>query len=371
MSKLIFSLFYKNFKASRFLTLPILNIIFVFILCLILVIQYSWKGFDGQGYMSAISSDGRGYYMYLPNIFINKNIASQKPDDLYILEHGTRGVNKYYVGTAIAMSPFFVLAYMRASVLGVVNDGYSAPFHKAISFAGLFYLVIGLFFLIKLLKLYHIQDWIISFIVFVIVFGTNLLTYAVIHPSMSHIYSWCFITAFLYFSKKTIITLHSKDLYIAILLLGIIVIIRPLNGLILLVIPFLSGSFFQFKKFLSFILSFKIIAICSIILFLTLFIQSFIWYIQSGCFFLHAYQDEGFYFLSPQIWNVLFSFRKGLFIYTPILIFAIPAFILFLKKNRFAFFTLLFFLLILVYFISSWWNWYYGPSFGQRPFVEF
>ena len=25
----------------------------------------------------------------------------------------------------------------------------------------------------------------------------------------------------------------------------------------------------------------------------------------------------------------------------------------------------------MVYLISSWWNWYYGPSFGQRPFVEF
>jgi hypothetical protein len=26
---------------------------------------------------------------------------------------------------------------------------------------------------------------------------------------------------------------------------------------------------------------------------------------------------------------------------------------------------------LLVYVTASWWNWYYGPSFGQRPFIEF
>jgi hypothetical protein len=41
------------------------------------------------------------------------------------------------------------------------------------------------------------------------------------------------------------------------------------------------------------------------------------------------------------------------------------------RKNRFEFFMLLFFLAALIYFISSWWNWYYGPSFRQRAFTEF
>ena len=166
-----------------------------------MTIQYSWKGLDGNGYMQIISSDGVGYYMYLPNIFINKTIANQEIDNRFVLDYEGRGVNKCYVGTAVAISPFFALGYARAASQGLVDDGYSLPFQKAISFAGLFYLAIGLFFLVALLKLYHISNWIISFVSIAIVFGTNLLTYAVIHPSMSHIYSWAFMTAFLFFSN--------------------------------------------------------------------------------------------------------------------------------------------------------------------------
>jgi hypothetical protein len=358
-------------KIQALFNLPFFALIIVFAFTLIFTTQYSWKGLDGKGYMDAISSDGVGYYMYLPNIFINKSIANQKLDNRFILEHHHRGVNKCYVGTAIAMSPFFAAAYVRATSQSVVVNGYSAPFQKAISFAGLFYLLVGLFFLIAFLKLYQIRNWIIATVVLLIVFGTNLLTYAVIHPSMSHIYSFAFICAFLFYSKKTIVYLRPKYLYVSILLLALVVLIRPLNGLVLLIVPFLSGSLSQFKSLWFFVVTLKRIAMCSAIFFAVLFIQSFMWYVQSGSFFVHSYQDEGFYFLNPQIWNVLFSFRKGLFIYTPLLLLSMPTLILIYKKNRFAFFSLLSFFVVLVYFISSWWIWYYGPSFGQRPFVEF
>jgi hypothetical protein len=68
---------------------------------------------------------------------------------------------------------------------------------------------------------------------------------------------------------------------------------------------------------------------------------------------------------------VLFSFRKGAFIYTPLLIVSVIGLLVLIKKRKFQGWSLFLFFALLVYLISSWWNWYYGPSFGQRPFVEF
>lgn len=42
---------------------------------------------------------------------------------------------------------------------------------------------------------------------------------------------------------------------------------------------------------------------------------------------VYTYGDVSFDFLHPQISNVVFSFRKGLFVYTPMLFFAMVAFI--------------------------------------------
>lgn len=353
------------------ISLPYIAILLTAIISFFLITEYSWKGIDGKGYSGIINSDGKGYYMYLPNIFLNKSISEQTPDSRYIYEVSKRGVNKYPVGTAVAMVPFFGLGYTIAYFQGDNLDGYSHPFHKAISLAGLFYLLLGLIFLRLLLLQYAIKNTIIALVLILIVFGTNLLTYSVTSPSMSHIYSWCFITSFLYFIKKLINTQQTKYLYLGVLAFSLIVLIRPLNGLILLIIPFLAGSFLNFRKTFTLISSIRSITISCFILSGIWFLQIYIWFIQSGDFFVWTYKDEGFYFTTPQIWNVLFSFRKGLFVYTPLLFLSLFGLLILGKKSKFQLFSITFFFLILVYFISCWWNWYYGPSFGQRPFVEF
>jgi hypothetical protein len=94
-------------------------------------------------------------------------------------------------------------------------------------------------------------------------------------------------------------------------------------------------------------------------------------YYSQVIFLSGATKNEGFYFTNPKIWNVLFSFRKGLFIYSPMVLLSLFGLLVLWKKSKFQVLSISFFFLTLVYFISCWWNWYYGPSFGQRPFVEF
>lgn len=350
---------------------PTLTIFFSSIICLFLVIQFSWKNYEGEINSQIIDSDGKGYYLYLPNTLINNTIRNQEVDDRYIVDSKKGSVNKYFVGTAAAMSPFFFTGYIMAKIMGYKLDGYSLPFQYSISIAAIFYLVLGLIFLSLIIELYKINPIVNSITLIIIVFGTNLLSHSVLIPSMSHVYSWCFISSFIYFIKKLDLTNKSKYLYFSALVFGFIILIRPLNGLIIFIIPFISTSYSDFKNLINQNLKFNRIIISLLILTSVLSVQLIVWYLQTGSFFVWTYKQEGFYFNNPQVWNVLFSFRKGLFIYTPIIFISLFGLIFVFKKNKFHFFSLLFFILILIYFISSWWNWFYGPSFGQRPFVEF
>jgi len=65
---------------------------------------------------------------------------------------------------------------------------------------------------------------------------------------MSHVYSFAFIAAFLYYIKKFFDEGKTTTVIIAAVCLGIIMLIRPVNLLIILTIPFLAGSSDNLKE---------------------------------------------------------------------------------------------------------------------------
>lgn len=351
-------------------SLPVLAIALCGMLCLLIATQYSWPGTDGNGHARIISGDGQGYYLYLPALFLDGNIGQQEPDNRFIFLHGSTGVNKYYSGTAVLMLPFFGLGHAIATAQGDAETGFSPPYQKAISLAGLFYLLAGLWFLVGLLRLYGICDAVIAVVVVLLVFGTNLLTYSVLSPAMSHVYSWFVIAGFVFHVKKLFVGQRSRSFYLATLFFGLVVLIRPLNGLVLLAVLPLAGSFGVLVATAKTIGP-KRIAIGVLLLLAIASIQSLMWYLQTGSPIVWSYKGEGFYFTKPAIFNVLLSFRKGWFIYTPLALLAFGGLLPLWRRNRYSTLTLVLFFAVLIYCISAWWNWYYGPSFGQRPFVEF
>ncbi|MCE3281221.1 MAG: hypothetical protein K0S44_3412 [Bacteroidetes bacterium] len=348
----------------------LLTILATLLVCVFLTAQFSWRGPDRKGYAKVIDSDGKGYYMYLPSIFIKKNLGSLTPDERYVFktEHGA--VNKYFCGTAVAMLPFFGSAYAIAIITHKPLTGYSPIFHRGISMAAWFYLCLGLFFLSRLFQLYGIKTEVICIALLLIVFGTNLLMYSVYHPSFSHVYSFCFIAMFLYYAKQSFIRTELRYFLLLAFSAGMIIIIRPTNALIFITLPFIAGSAEDLKAGIKKILNYRLI-LGTLIFTVILSIQCMLWYIQTGHFFVQSYKYEGFYFSHPEIFNTLFSFRKGFFVYTPLILVSLSALVLIAKKSRFQFYSLLLFFLLLIYVTASWWNWYYGPSFGQRPFIEF
>ena len=256
--------------------------------------------------------------------------------------------------------------------MGFEPDGYSKPYPVLISLAALFYLFLGLVFISRLLRLYGIDNWNNAIVLTAMVFWTNLFYYTVGEPGMSHIYSFAFIAMFLYYGRCYFLQPAAKYIFLLAGLAAIICLIRPVNGLVVLSLPFLSANRKAWKDGFSWLFARKTLCV-SVVVFavLILSIQPVIYKISTGDYWVYSYGAETFDFLHPHIIDILFSYKKGLFLYSPLLLLALSGGYVLWKKSRFEFFTLFSFLFILTYFLSSWWNWWYGGSFSSRVYLEY
>ena len=332
-----------------------------------------------------IESDAKGYYAYLPAVFIYHDLnfrffykierVDYYTPTLYyqfLRVENSKTINKYYAGTALCLAPFFLAGHVLTLVEGYPADGYSYYYTMMTHFGALFYLLLAMLGLRKLLRSYAVGEMEISISLLAIVFGTNLFYYVVTEFAMSHVYSFAAIVWFCYSVRKYLADFKGKYLIYCALLLGIIALIRPVNLLVVLAIPFLAGNpkllFDGFKNLLKNHWA-LLIGILSFVFLVS--IQFLIYKQSTGNFLVYSYQEEGFNFLNPQLSNFLFSYRKGMFLYTPMLFISLLGFVYLVRESRFQFFALTGFLFILVYVFSSWHMWFYGGSFSQRPMIEF
>lgn len=330
-----------------------------------------------------IDGDGSGHYSWLPSIFIYKTLdfkdvfeseKLRKSADYqghnYHEINGTT-INKFPPGTALLIAPFFLLAFLISLILGHSPDGYSLIFQYSVGIAAVFWAFIGLLFLLKLLSTYKINGKLALLIVIATFAGTNLFTYTILTPAFSHVYSFAIISALIYYTRVYFLKRQFYTLIISATLLGLVFLIRPINILIVLFLPFLASNpktlglgIRNIFKNLNIVLTIGAASIFVIPYFL-------INYLQTGQLLFDTYTNEGFYWNDPQILNFLFSFRKGWFVYTPLFLLIFPAIYFNFKRNKYEVYWFLFFSFVLIYIFSSWWNWFYGDSFGMRPMVDF
>lgn len=336
-----------------------------------------------------IVADGKGYYDYLPALFIYHDLNFNYTDTLVTEyynhkaynqginpEVNGRKINKYFIGTAISQIPFFLLAHGIAKVSKKYDaDGYGPIYQDFVTYAAFFYLMLGLIFLRKLLRLKGVPNcWVFVLQLFVL-FASSLMQYGYFDASFSHVYSFFFITFFIYCVSEYASNPRNKFLYLASFSLGLILLIRPANGLILLFVPFLFRDYKHFVIELQtlFTKKYKTIFLSILLLLCILAIQPLVWYLQTGLFFVKPYQDETFILSQPNFLKFLFSYQKGFFVYAPVFLLLMIAGVLVHLKQRNFWKTgsFLFAFVLLVYVLSSWWNWYYGASYGSRVMVDY
>ncbi|MDQ3110053.1 MAG: hypothetical protein M3R17_09175 [Bacteroidota bacterium] len=338
---------------------------------------------NGDNWKYAIASDGAGYYAYLPATFIYHDLTYQFAEEKSATYQSYPGcdvhffgnknpegkrVNKYFIGTSILQAPFFLVAYFLSTVFDYPFGGYSFLFQAFICLAAIFYLLAGLHCMRKLLLAMKFNDTTVMMVMLLIFFGTNLYHYALEEPSMSHVYSFGLISFFLLNVFNLRATYSGRRIILLVITFTLIVLVRPTNAIILLLVFYFvnRGGFGMLFKEIWRDKKTMIISIC-IPLFL-LFLQALSWKLSGGHWKEDTYVGESLNLLKPNIWEVLFSWRKGLFIYTPILLLSVIG--LFFMSPRSKTFVMISFFLFNALVISSWHDWSYGGSFGMRPFVD-
>ena len=130
----------------------------------------------------------------------------------------------------------------------------------------------------------------------------------------------------IYFTIKWYQDFHLKNSIIIGLIAGLITLVRPSEVLCILIPLFWSNSsenYFtsKIKMLKVYILPVILASFCFLLLLLP---QLLYWKSVSGHYLFYSYTNpgEGFDFFFPHTYEFLCSFRKGWFIYTPLMLFS-------------------------------------------------
>jgi hypothetical protein len=313
------------------------------------------------------------YYSYLPGASKNHfTMQSNNEFDGFLLfaPDSTRMPKTTY-GMAILYSPFYVLGYKIAINQKSSTDGYSEPFATCIHWGSIFYGLLGLLFLRNLLRKFY-SEIVTTFTLAIVFFGTNLFYYILGVSEMTHGYLFMLISALLLGTYNWYQEITYKKTILIGFLIGMIALIRPTEVLVgLLFVFWMAGSLGELKERMKLLLGKWPHLLIMFLIMIGLWIPQFIfWHYKTGHYFYFSYPGEGFFWTDPQIINVLFSYRKGWFVYTPLMILSIIGLFFMKDPVKPLRYWILGLIVMYVYMVSCWWDWHFGGSFGARAFTQ-
>ena len=332
--------------------------------------------------------DTFGYYLYLPATLLHDDLALQ--DQAWVQEamntyHSSatfyqagrlpdgRWVMKYPMGLAVLWAPFFAVAHVVAGITGHPQDGFSAPYQWAVLVAGLLYVLVGLLLIRRVLGRFF-KDRVIAITIALLVLGTNYLHQALYGNGMPHVLLFTLYAGILWHTIRWYEDHRLRDAVLLAVLMGLAILSRPSEA-VCLFIPLLYGlkDTRAWKDHLRSLVVYRrqLLLVGALLLLISL-PQFIYWKWLTGKFLYMSYNNpgEGFEFLHPYIWELLFSFRKGWYIYTPLIAVATAGFFLLHRALPDLRFALIAFFILNLYIVGSWSCWWYADSFGQRSLVQ-
>lgn len=341
--------------------------------------------------INTFSYDVFGYYMYLPLGFKYNDITIQNystistilntyhaSETFYQAVHWDNGswVMRYPIGLSVLFAPFYFIADGITRFTNYPADGFSRPYQLSILYGCLFYSLLGLYFIKKILCLFF-NDKTVALTLIVLALGTNYFFHVSLHGqgTMSHNLLFSLYAIVIYLTIKWHRSYKLKHIIYLGIVCGIAALCRP-SEIICVLIPLLYGVYGKqsFKNKIQLLLNYRtqIILFCLVLISVG-FIQFAYWKYSSGKFIINPYgagnPGEGLELLHPHILEVLFSFRKGWFVYTPLMIFTLVGFVFMFRNNKQLFTPVFIYFLINFYIVSSWSCWWYGGCFGVRGLI--
>lgn len=327
------------------------------------------------------------YHLYLPATIIYHDLDRYEfldsvlkvynpspgcnPFGIYEIKDKKTQLNKFPVGVAIFELPMFLIAHFATLTSGKYPaDGFSEYYQLGVSLSTILFAFLGLLILRIFLRKYF-SDRVSTATILTIAFGTNFFIYTALDSGLSHIYLFFCFSVILQQTDKWYETKKLKNMIFISIAIGLAILTRPTSVIVVLV-PLLWGIKSFYERIELFRKHAIQIGIGFIIVFLIFSIQMVYWKYITGHFIHYSYHGEGFNFLHPEILKGLFSFRKGWFVYTPLVSLGFIGYFILIRQKRFKFFNLVFpvFFSLNIWLVFSWWNWFYGGGFGCRALLE-
>lgn len=341
---------------------------------------------EKQTFIATVSYDTYGYYLYLPAFFIYKDpvhlrfipeITERYPfltNYFYQARLADNGnyVMNYTSGLALLYLPFFLIGHIAAKLASYPADGFSLPYQLAIFWGGILCAIAGAIFLMKVLIRFF-DDKVTAVVLAVVLLGSNYFYYAAVENAMPHNYIFTLYAVLLYACMKWHERHRMKFSLMMALSIGLAILIRP-TEILVVIVPLLWGvyNFDTLKIKFSLLLQYRWqIVVMVLIIGAIGCIQLAYWKYASGKWLYYSYAENlHLDFKHPHIISGLFSFRKGWFIHTPLMMLAFPALFITYGRMKEIFLAIFAFTILHIYIIFSWPVWWYGGSFGCRPMIH-
>lgn len=340
---------------------------------------------------SPIHGDGEGYYAYLPaylvhfdpsfNRLVQQHLIpayaalGHQPPSAFGLSLQSTGnwLDKYGVGEALLLLPFFVVGHALALAKGSIAKGYSGPETLFAGLAALAYTAAGLWLLRALLKRWF-PDWAIAVTLLAITLGTSLFSFATWDPLVAHAFSFFIVALLLLLTVRWYEAPQSWGRAVPIgVAAGLLIDVRLTDVVLLAALPLLGiGTVAQMRQRLWLLWQqrLKVAAMlgCLVAVFAP---QAITWHIATGHWLIRPYPGENFDFLHPHLIESLVSFRPhGLLPYAPVLLLAFAGLVLAWFRRRDIALPVTVAFLPFWYLVAAWYDWSFADGFGQRAFID-
>jgi hypothetical protein len=378
------------------LTAPYSFVAYIVVVLLVFLSVFGLDIWYQKNTHRAFEYDAMGYYIYLPAIFIYDDIThfrfldeiipkyqiwgcAYKPE---VLPATGNALDKYAIGQALYQAPWFFLAHAIAAPLGYPADGFSFPYHAVISLGNILVSLLSLWYLRRILLRYF-PDKAVAFSLLLLLIATNYWCYISYNSHMTHTSLFCLFVLLLAHTIKW----HEKPNWTSSLFIGGVVgfatIMRP-TDIVCVLIPLLwnieqralaagskTSKWQQLKAACSiFVVHYPKLIAAAAIGACFIFLQLCYWKIATDQWVFYSYGGQYLELTKAHIAQVLYGYRKGWLVYTPIMLLALIGFVPLYRQCRVSFWAILVFFLLNFYLVASWSVWWYGGSYGQRALIQ-
>lgn len=336
-----------------------------------------------------IRSDGVGYYVYLPAVLIDHDVTLQTTmarslSQIQIYDAGIKQVSNgsggtlpldpHVVGMAVLMLPFFGLGHLLALVSGSTENGFSWPYQAAAVASAIAYVLAGILLTASILRRFFSRRTVAMTLV-AITFGAAVFEYASYDTTQSEAYSFFLVALAV---RLSIGVWQRPRLASALGLaftLGLVALVRPTDVVIVLFCALVGVSRLRDlpSRARSLLRHGPLVMLGAGVFIVTVMPELLYLDRITGSPFTNPYEGLADNYLSlgsPHLLGVLFSVRKGLFFWTPVVLLAVVGLPLLRRYAQPLFLASVAYLVVAVWVAASWSQWWYGGSFGMRALIE-